>query len=126
MAVEKISPYEGKGSEAEIKTYQVIVGSLMGELANPDPQYLSAAVQVLQYPNHTEDLSVAFNRRNDEIVAMSDSSFGDNADRKSTHGFVIRVFGGMTPMGTPLDVPQPRLCFSQIDHMYASDGQQFF
>ncbi|RCI15906.1 hypothetical protein L249_1767 [Ophiocordyceps polyrhachis-furcata BCC 54312] len=64
-------------------------------LVNPGPQHLSAAIQVLEYLNHTDDLSILFSGHDNSIIAMSDSSFGDNHDRKSTHGFVIRVFGGV-------------------------------
>ncbi|RDA88822.1 hypothetical protein CP532_5516 [Ophiocordyceps camponoti-leonardi (nom. inval.)] len=71
------------------------VGKLSQGLTNFGPQHLSTAMQVLQYINHTEDLSVTFNGHDDEIVAMSDSSSGDNADRKSTYSFVIHVFGGI-------------------------------
>ena len=113
MAREELLPFEGIATRQEITVYLRKVGSLLyaavitrpdvafavSRLArfstNPGPQHQEAADRVLRYLQRSSTLALQFGGENDLRVA-SDASFADNsADRKSSQGLAIRLFGGL-------------------------------
>ncbi|KAF7564271.1 uncharacterized protein PtrM4_153230 [Pyrenophora tritici-repentis] len=71
------------------------VSRLARFLTNPGPLHQEAADRVLLYLESTKLLSLSFGG-DDQLVVASDASFADNtADRKSSQGYVIKLFGGL-------------------------------
>ena len=55
-------------------------------------------MRILKYLYQTNDLKLAYfdNLKNDTLDCMINSDYaGDNIDRKSTTGFVIRLYGNL-------------------------------
>ncbi|KAI1680269.1 RVT-2 multi-domain protein [Pyrenophora tritici-repentis] len=72
-----------------------LVSRLARFLTNPGPLHQEAADRVLLYLESTKLLSLSFGG-DDQLVVASDASFADNtADRKSSQGYVIKLFGGL-------------------------------
>lgn len=71
------------------------VGCLSRHLVNPGNEHVTAAKHVLRYLKGTIDHSIKFTGDGKLVTAWADSDWGgDLHSRKSTTGFVIRVFGG--------------------------------
>ena len=66
-------------------------------LTNPSPQHHAAADQCLQYLDATRTYALEFDGSADgpeDLLAATDAAFADNsADRKSSQGFLIKLFG---------------------------------
>jgi hypothetical protein len=97
-----------------VKSYQEKVGSILyvaintrpdiaraaaelsKYLTNPSPRHGDAADQVIRYLYATRFLSIEYSAESAEIlVVASDASFADDAeDRKSSQGYVVKLFGG--------------------------------
>ena len=76
-----------------------IVSRLCRHNANPSPEHHAAADRVLTYLFQTRYLGLglggAKTKEDECFTCDSDASFADNVeDRKSTHGFVMRLLGG--------------------------------
>ncbi|KAF7136791.1 hypothetical protein CNMCM5793_006309 [Aspergillus hiratsukae] len=111
MAQGGLHPYTGTASLRSIHKYQRKIGSLMYAavvtrpdiafatsklsqyLMNPSPEHHKAADQVLRYLQRTQDLALQLGG-GDDYILFSDASFADNQDRKSSQGYIIRLFGG--------------------------------
>ena len=114
--LDELLPYDGKASPEAILFYQTIVGSLIylavitrvdiaftvSKLAqfmtNPSPIHHAVAEHCLLYAWGTKHLGIQF-RRDAEgpeaFLCASDASFADNTlDRKSSQGYVMKLFGG--------------------------------
>ncbi|KAF7570285.1 hypothetical protein PtrM4_102870 [Pyrenophora tritici-repentis] len=113
MARVELVAREGLATPGEINLYQRKIGSLLFAavntrpdvafpvsrlarfLTNPGPLHQEAADRVLLYLESTKLLSLSFGG-DDQLVVASDASFADNtADRKSSQGYVIKLFGGL-------------------------------
>lgn len=114
LLVEDLKAYEGRASSSQIHQYQQKVGSalyatmitrpdaaravnkLSEFLTNPGPKHLDAIDRVIVYLYQTRFLAIEYNGQSaSEIFTIaSDASFGDNSDRKSTEGYLCRLFGG--------------------------------
>jgi hypothetical protein len=113
MAMVELRPRDGLASASEINKYQRKIGSLLFAavttrpdiafatsrlarfLMNPGPLHQDAADRVLLYLYDTRLRSLELGGGNCLEVA-SDASFADNTlDRKSSQGYIIKLFGGL-------------------------------
>ncbi|KAL3704338.1 hypothetical protein TMatcc_010029 [Talaromyces marneffei ATCC 18224] len=110
----KFIKYDDQASKAEIKLYQQKVGSviyvaiitrpdvafvaakLSEFMQNPSPAHMQAIDRVILYLYKTRFLAVCYKRKDieDAVQAASDASFADNPDRRSSGGFIFKLFGG--------------------------------
>ena len=112
MSSAELKPRSGLASPPEINQYQRKIGSLLFAavttrpdiafatsrlarfLANPGTEHQEAADRVLLYLYDTRTYALQQGGENHLVVA-SDASFADNTlDRKSSQGYVIKLFGG--------------------------------
>ncbi|PHH73665.1 hypothetical protein CDD80_3647 [Ophiocordyceps camponoti-rufipedis] len=114
LSADKLVARTDDASEKEIKLYQRLIGSLLyvaiitrpdvafatsrlsQHLRNPSPDHINRAFDLLAFLRSTKDLSIVFGGEETAITVMSDASFADNPDLKSSQGFMIKVFGGAT------------------------------
>ena len=109
-----LSKFEGQAEPRSIKLYQEKVGSILYAaimtrpdvaraaaelskyLTNPSPRHHEAADQAIRYLYATRFLSIEYSAQDDDILVIaSDASFADDIeDRKSSQGYVIKLFGG--------------------------------
>jgi hypothetical protein len=107
-----LTPFEGTASPATIRRFQVKIGSLLytavitrpdvaftvSKLArfnsNPRPKHYRVANRVLRYLKTTRIYALIYGRR-DNFEILSDASFIDNLDRKSSQAYAIKLFGGL-------------------------------
>lgn len=114
ISVESLTPNPDKASPNEIHAYQRRVGSIIYAavitrpdvafassklseyLINPAIKHRDAADRVIIYLYSTRHYALEFGSSPDdeEIFLMaSDAAFGDNIDRKSTAGYLCKLFG---------------------------------
>jgi hypothetical protein len=112
MSRMELLPRKDLATHAEINLYQRKIGSLLflavntrpdvafatsrlaRFLTNPSTKHQQAADRVLLYVHLTRTLGLQFGG-SDELVVASDASFADNTvDRKSSQGFILKLFGG--------------------------------
>ena len=113
MLKEELLLYSNIALSSQINLYQQKVGSLMYAavisrsnivfavsrlaryLTNPGPLHQAAANRTLLYLRRHRDLGLQLGG-GDEYVVASDASFADNsADRKSSQGYAMKLFGGL-------------------------------
>src|SRR6266536_1072920 len=113
MSKDDLLPYNDVALSSQINLYQRKVGSLMYAavitrpdiafavsrlarfLTNPGPLHQTAADRTLLYLKRHRDLGLQLGG-GDEYVVASDASFADNsADRKSSQGYAMKLFGGL-------------------------------
>jgi hypothetical protein len=113
MVKSELLPREGFATPSEINLYQRKIGSLLFAavntrpdiafavsrlarfLINPGAKHQSAADRVTLYLDQTRTLALQLGGE-DHLVVASDASFADNTlDRKSSQGYVIKLFGGL-------------------------------
>jgi hypothetical protein len=114
MLQKELSQYHDEPTKYELKVYQRKVGSIQyaavvtrpdiacaaSRLARyntrPGPMHNAAADHMLHYLKNTRDLTLEFdgNRIDDGWLIASDASFADNADRKSSQGWIMLLCGG--------------------------------
>src|SRR5437667_4199966 len=65
-------------------------------LLNPGPVHHDTADQYIQYLQNTKNLAICYSgSADDTLIYMSDASFANHvSDRKSSQGYVIKLFGG--------------------------------
>jgi hypothetical protein len=112
----ELAKYEGEASKAQIKLYQEEIGSILytavmlrpdiayaasqlsRSLTNPGPQHFKAAERVIRYLYHTRSLGIIYGDSEHSaqaLVIAGDASFADDAEtRRSSHGYVLSLFGG--------------------------------
>jgi transposase InsO family protein len=110
----KYVKYNGQASKAVIKLYQQKVGSviyvaiitrpdvafiaakLSEFMQNPSPAHMQAIDRVILYLYRTRFLAICYIKKDfeDAVQASSDASFADNPDRRSSGGFLFKLFGG--------------------------------
>jgi hypothetical protein len=116
LSVDKLIPYEGKATPREIHEYQKLMGSVLyptimtrPDLAkhasrlseftkNPSPIHREQIERVVSYGYNTRYLAIEYAapRKDDKevFIIASDAAFGDNADRTSSDGYVVKLYGG--------------------------------
>jgi len=111
MSSIELSPRSGFASPSEINRYQRKVGSILFAavttrpdtafassrlarfLTNPGSQHQDAADRVLLYLQETHTRALQLGGE-DSFEVASDASFADNTpDRKSSQGYIIKLFG---------------------------------
>lgn len=106
--------FEGQADLRTIKSYQEKVGSILYAaintrpdiarasaelskyLTNPSPRHVEAVDQTIRYLYATRFLSIEYSAESGEIlIVASDASFADDIeDRKSSQGYIVKLFGG--------------------------------
>ena len=107
-----LSKYEGKASAQDIHLYQQKVGSiqyattitrpdaarasskLAEHLLNPSPAHMDAADRVISYLYGTRTLAIEYSPDGANCEFSSDAAFADTEDRKSSEGYLFKMFGG--------------------------------
>jgi len=115
MKTNNLVKYEGEASANSVEFYQSKVGSvqypatitradvartttkLAEFLLNPGPVHHEAADQCIRYLHNTKNLAICYSgSADDALICMSDASFADHvSDRKSSQGYVMKLFGGL-------------------------------
>lgn len=112
MGAEELQAHKGVATKAETQHYQRIVGTVLyaavisrpdvafaaSRLArhnlNPGSQHLRAAERVVEYLVATASYALKIGG-GDDFNTWTDASFADNsADRRSSQGYVMMLFGG--------------------------------
>ena len=108
-------PNEGKAKPEIIHQYQAKVGSVLyptiitrpdcafaarklaEHLQNPSQQHMDAVDRLIKHLDGTKTLAIEFSKENirDSIIFATDAAYADNQDRKSSEGYVMKMFGGM-------------------------------
>ena len=88
------------------------MAKLAQHLTNPGERHLEAVDRVMVYMHQTKHLAIEYGSRSEaeklklmdgdlanrslveSVVIASDASFGDNADRKSSYGYICKIYGG--------------------------------
>ncbi|OQE59396.1 hypothetical protein PENNAL_c0325G00318, partial [Penicillium nalgiovense] len=123
LSIEPLLPFDGIATASQIHGFQAKVGSaqyattitrpdaakatskLAEFLLNPGPKHLDAIDRVIQYLYQTRYYAIEYGAQmKDEnsslqlvaksIEFASDASFGDNRDRKSSEGYICKLYGG--------------------------------
>ncbi|KAG0160465.1 hypothetical protein PDIDSM_7994 [Penicillium digitatum] len=102
LGVEPLVPYDGVATPSQIHGYQAKVGSAHAEfLTNPGPKHMDAIDRIIQYLYETRYWAIEYVRKQSwlslaakSIEFASDASFGDNRDRKSSEGYLCKLYGG--------------------------------
>lgn len=107
-----LSKYEDKASAQDIHLYQQKVGSiqyattitrpdaakasskLAEHLLNPSPAHMDAADRVISYLYGTRTLAIEYSPGGANCEFSSDAAFADTEDRKSSEGYLFKMFGG--------------------------------
>ena len=121
LSIEPLLPFGGVATASQIHGFQAKVGSaqyattitrpdaakatskLAEFLLNPGPKHLDAIDRVIQYLYQTRYYAIEYGVQiegdNIQLTAKSvefasDASFGDNRDRKSSEGYLCKLYGG--------------------------------
>lgn len=111
LSTDKLQQNEETATPSQIHQYRSLIGSILYAaiitrpdiayaasklsqfLENPSPLHIEKAYSLIKYLNSTKDQSLTYSGSDDSIIAMSDASFADNVDRKSSQGFLIKMHG---------------------------------
>lgn len=113
LPVERLQIYTGQATPSQIHGYQQKVGSVLYAtiitrpdaakaashlaefLTNPGPQHLDAVDRLIRYLYHTRFHAIEYRPTEGEnaLLFFSDASYGDHADRKSSEGYLCKLFG---------------------------------
>jgi hypothetical protein len=66
-------------------------------LSNPSPDHLHGINQVISYLYQTKDRAICYHSNTSGLPSVqffSDASFGDGHDRRSSEGYLCKIFGG--------------------------------
>ncbi|OQE49847.1 hypothetical protein PENNAL_c0534G08755 [Penicillium nalgiovense] len=115
LPVERMAAFIGQATASQIHEYQQKVGSalygtiitrpdaaksashLAEFLTNPGPQHLEAVDRLIRYLDSTRYFALEFHPMHGLEPALqfaSDASFSDHTDRKSSEGYLCKLFGG--------------------------------
>ncbi|PHH75642.1 hypothetical protein CDD82_4364 [Ophiocordyceps australis] len=118
LGIDPLKPNITTAEPKDIKLYQSLVGSLLYAaiitrpdiayaasklsqfLQNPSQYHIKCSKGVISYLNASKRLGIRFCGNTHEATYMTDASFGDNYDRKSSHGFVISLHTNTIQMAT--------------------------
>lgn len=111
--------YAGQASKGTIHLYQQKVGSIIYVaiiiradvafaaaklslfMVNPSPEHMKWADRIIQYLYNTLFLAIRFCLKENSSVdfsdffAAADAAYADNPDRKSSEGYVFKLYGGI-------------------------------
>ena len=113
LPVNKMAKFSGIATKEQIHEYQQKLGSalyptvitrpdaakaanhLAEFLVNPGPEHHEAVNRLIQYLYNTRYMALEYHPSYDQpaLHFSSDASFGDHADRKSSEGFLCKLFG---------------------------------
>ena len=115
MPVTPLQPFTGTATDSQVLEYQQKVGSVMYSitisrpdaaktvahlaefLTNPGPRHLESADRLITYLYHTRHHALSFSPTSggDEntLQFFSDASFADAAGRRSSEGYLCKLFG---------------------------------
>ena len=70
---------------------------LAEHLQNPSQRHVDAVDRVIKHMRDTKNLAIeySFDSINDNVIFATDAAFADNPDRKSSEGYVMKMFGGI-------------------------------
>jgi hypothetical protein len=121
---ERLEKYDKQAEKSQIHQYQQKVGSIMyaavmtrpdiacatsklcEHLQNPSPRHIDAVNHTIRYLAGTITSAIEYNRdyirevelavqdEGEVFTVASDAAFADNPDRKSTQGYIMKLFGG--------------------------------
>jgi hypothetical protein len=110
---EELLPNEQRATTGEVTRFQKMTGSLLyaaiitrPDIAfavsrltrhnhNPSPIHMVAAERVLHYLKNTRVFAIEYSAAADAFIIASDAAYADNTvDRKSSHGYMMKLFGG--------------------------------
>ena len=116
MSSEVLTKYNGQASPKEVHLYQQKVGSLLYAttisrpdvaktasklsefLLNPSPRHMEAVDRAIAYLYGTRTLAIEYgpdrDQKSEVFTCASDAAFADNQDRKSSDGYLFKLFGG--------------------------------
>ncbi|RYC53684.1 hypothetical protein CHU98_g12525, partial [Xylaria longipes] len=116
LPFKELMKHLGEASKAQVKVFQERVGSILytaimirpdvafaaaqlsKHLTNPSQEHLAIADQVIKYLYHTRFLGITYGQAEQSAQALliaGDASFGDDKEtRRSSHGYIIFLFGG--------------------------------
>lgn len=115
MGCKELLPREDQATPAQIHHYQQKVGSILYAtvisrpdvartanklaefLMNPTEKHIEAADRAIAYLHATRYLAIEYSgltNQNETFMCASDASFADHKDRKSTEGYLCKLYGG--------------------------------
>ena len=112
MTTEPLTQNPAQASPQNIHLFQQKVGSLLYAttitrpdvartanklsefMNNPSPEHFVAVDRAIGYLYGTRSLAIEYSRDSEAFLCASDAAFADNVDRKSTEGFLFKLFGG--------------------------------
>jgi hypothetical protein len=116
MSSEVLTKYNAQASPKEVHLYQQKIGSLLYTttitrpdiaktasklsefLLNPSPRHMEAVDRAIAYLYGTRTLAIEYGPDRDQkpevFTCASDAAFADNQDRKSSDGYLFKLFGG--------------------------------
>ena len=111
-----LKPYSEQATPQEINQYQQRVGSslyaaimtrpdaakpaskLAEFLLNPSPEHISQANRAISYLYTTRFYAIEYSAPNindsEVFICASDAAYGDHFDRKSSEGYICKLYGG--------------------------------
>lgn len=110
-----LTPNQDKATPKAIHQYQAKVGSVLyptiitrpdcayaasklsEHLQNPSQQHIDAVDRLIKHLDGTKTLAIEFSVDNldESVIFATDAAFADNRDRKSSEGYVMKMFGGV-------------------------------
>ena len=110
-----LTPNVEKATPKAIHQYQAKVGSVLyptiitrpdcayaasklsEHLQNPSQQHIDAVDRLIKHLDGTKTLAIEFSidYLDDSVIFATDAAFADNRDRKSSEGYIMKMFGGV-------------------------------
>jgi hypothetical protein len=109
----KLLPNQQKATTQQINEYQSKIGSLIyatiitrpdcafaaSELAkymqNPSQEHIQAINHAISYAYGSKALAIEYSAADQSMICASNASFADNLDRKSSEGYIFKLFYGL-------------------------------
>jgi len=106
-------PNQQKATIQQIHEYQSKIGSLIyatiitrpdcafaaSELAkymqNPSQEHIQAINHAISYSYGSKALAIEYSAADNLMICASDAAFADNSDRKSSEGYIFKLFHGL-------------------------------
>lgn len=115
IAGTRIEPNQEDPKKSKIHEYQMNVGSIIYPtyitrpdvafaasklskfLQNPSQTHLDNADHVIKHLDKTRTLAIKYliDKLNKSFIFATNAAYADNADRKSSEGYIFKMFGGV-------------------------------
>lgn len=115
VAGKRMEPNHEDPKQSKIHEYQMKVGSIIYPtyitrpdvafaasklaeyLQNPSQTHLDNADRVIKHLDHTRTLAIEYSidKIDESFIFATDAAYADNADQKSSEGYVFKMFGGV-------------------------------